>query len=60
MRSRLILVLAIALAVAAVAGAGARLIGSSPRPSPPAAHASLPAEPAAYLGVFEARGAAWL
>ena len=53
MRSRLILILAIALAVAAVAAAGARLIGSSSSSKPPAAHASLPAEPAAYLGVFE-------
>jgi mannan endo-1,4-beta-mannosidase len=51
-RSRLVLILAIALAVAAVAGASARLIRSSPS-KPPAAHASLPPEPAAYLGVFE-------
>ena len=55
MRSRLILILAIALAVAAVAGASARLIASiSSSSRPPAAHASLPPEPAAYLGVFEA------
>jgi mannan endo-1,4-beta-mannosidase len=55
MRSRLILVLAIALAVAAVAAAGARLIASSSSSSrPPTAHASLPPEPTAYLGVFEA------
>ncbi len=53
MRSRLILILAIAIAVAAVADAGVRLIGSSPSSRPPVAHASLPAEPAAYLGVFE-------
>ena len=53
MRSRLILILAIALAVAAVAGASARLITSSSPSKPPAAHASLPPEPAAYLGVFE-------
>jgi mannan endo-1,4-beta-mannosidase len=52
-RSRLILILAIALAVAAIASAGARLIGSSPSSRPPAAHASLPPELAAYLGVFE-------
>jgi Glycosyl hydrolase family 26 len=52
-RSRLILILAIAIAVAAIAGAGARLIRSSPPSKPPVAHASLPAEPAAYLGVFE-------
>ena len=53
MRSRLILILAIALAVAAVADAGTRLIKSSPPSHPPAAHASLPAELHAYLGVFE-------
>ena len=53
MRSRLIMVLAIALAVAAVAGASARLITSSSPSQPPVAHASLPPEPAAYLGVFE-------
>ena len=54
MRSRLVLILAIALAVAAVASAGVRLIGSSSSSSrPPTAHASLPPEPAAYLGVFE-------
>jgi mannan endo-1,4-beta-mannosidase len=53
MRSRLILILAIALAVAAVASASARLIGSSPSSRPPTAHASLPPEPSAYLGVFE-------
>ena len=53
MRSRLILILAIAIAVAAVAGAGVRLIRSLPPSNPPVAHASLPAEPAAYLGVFE-------
>ena len=54
MRSRLVLILAIALAVAAIAGASARLIASSSSSSrPPTAHASLPPEPAAYLGVFE-------
>jgi glycosyl hydrolase family 26 len=53
MRSRLILILAVALAAAAVAGAGARIIGSFHSSKPPAAHASLPPEPAAYLGVFE-------
>ena len=53
MRSRLIMVLAIALAVAAVAGASARFITSSSPSKPPVAHASLPPEPAAYLGVFE-------
>jgi glycosyl hydrolase family 26 len=51
MRSRLILILAIALAAAAVVTAGARIIGSSSKP--PTAHAPLPPEPAAYLGVFE-------
>jgi mannan endo-1,4-beta-mannosidase len=53
MRSRLILVLAIALAVAAVAGASAHFIRSFSSSGPPVAHASLPPEPAAYLGVFE-------
>jgi mannan endo-1,4-beta-mannosidase len=53
MRSRLILILAIAIALAAVAGASARLIASSPSSGPSVAHASLPAEPKAYLGVFE-------
>ena len=53
MRSRLIMVLAIALAVAAVTGASARFITSSSPSKPPVAHASLPPEPAAYLGVFE-------
>lgn len=53
MRSRLILILAIAIAVAAVAGAGVRLIRSSSPSNPPVAHASLPPELAAYLGVFE-------
>jgi mannan endo-1,4-beta-mannosidase len=52
MRSRLILILAIVLAVAGVTGAAIRLAGSfSSHRS--VAHASLPAEPAAYLGVFE-------
>jgi mannan endo-1,4-beta-mannosidase len=53
MTSRLVTFLAIALAVAALAGASIRLIGSSGS-KPPAAHASLPARPAAYLGVFDA------
>jgi Glycosyl hydrolase family 26 len=53
MRSRLIMVLAIALAVAAVTGASARFITSSSPSKPPVAHASLPPEAAAYLGVFE-------
>jgi mannan endo-1,4-beta-mannosidase len=53
MTSRLVTFLAIALAVAALAGASIRLIGSSGS-KPPAAHASLPASPAAYLGVFDA------
>jgi mannan endo-1,4-beta-mannosidase len=53
MRPRLILVLAIALAVAAVTGASAHFIRSFSSSSPPVAHASLPPEPAAYLGVFE-------
>ena len=53
MRSRLILILTIAIAVAAVAGSGVRLIRSLHSSNPPVAHASLPVEPAAYLGVFE-------
>ena len=53
MTSRLVTFLAIALAVAALAGASIRLIGSSGS-HPPAAHASLPASLAAYLGVFDA------
>jgi Glycosyl hydrolase family 26 len=52
MRSRLIMLLAVALAVVAVTGAAIRLTGSSSS-HPPTAHASLPARPAAYLGVFE-------
>jgi mannan endo-1,4-beta-mannosidase len=53
MTSRLVTFLAIALAVAALAGASIRLVGSSGS-HPPAAHASLPASLAAYLGVFDA------
>ena len=52
MRSRLIMLLAVALAVVGVTSAAIRLIGFS-SPHPPAAHASLPSRPAAYLGVFE-------
>jgi len=51
MRSRLIMLLAVALAVVGVTSAAIRLIGFSSHP--PAAHASLPPRPAAYLGVFE-------
>ena len=53
MRSRLVMLLAIVLAAAAVTGASARFIRSFPPSNPPAAHAFLPPEPAAYLGVFE-------
>jgi hypothetical protein len=52
MRSRLIVLLAIALAVVGVTSATIRLIESSSS-RPPAAHASLPAVPATYLGAFE-------
>jgi len=52
-RSRLVMVLAVALAATAVAGAAFRVVASSSSSKPPAAHASLPARPAAYLGVFE-------
>ena len=52
MKSRLVVILAVALAVAAVAVAGSRLIRFAGT-SAPVAHAALPAEQAAYLGVFE-------
>lgn len=52
MRSRLMVALAVALAAAAVASAAFRLAGS-PSSRPPAAHAALSPELAAYLGVFE-------
>ncbi len=52
MRSRLVMILAVALAAVAVAVAGARLARSYPK-SPPTAHASLAAQQAAYLGVYE-------
>ena len=52
MRERLVMFLAVALAAAAVGGAVSRLAQSSPSP-PPAAHATLTPELAAYLGAFE-------
>ncbi len=52
MRSRLVMILAVALAAVAVAVAGTRLARSYPSPPPPA-HASLAAQQAAYLGVYE-------
>jgi mannan endo-1,4-beta-mannosidase len=54
MRSRLVVILAIALAVVAVAVTGSRLIKIAGTTAPAAAHATLPTERAAYLGVFEA------
>lgn len=53
MRSRLVVILAVALAVAAVVVAGGRLIKIAGTAAPAAAHATLPTELAAYLGVFE-------
>jgi mannan endo-1,4-beta-mannosidase len=53
MKSRLVMFLAVALAAFAVGGAASRLVQSVPSPAPPAAHATLPAELAAYLGTFE-------
>ncbi len=52
MKSRLVMILAIALAAAAVGGAIGRVHLTSPS-HPPAAHATLSPELAAYLGVFE-------
>jgi mannan endo-1,4-beta-mannosidase len=52
MKSRLAMFLAVALAAAAVGVAASRLAQSSPSP-PPAAHAILTPQLAAYLGVFE-------
>jgi hypothetical protein len=52
MKSRLAMFLAVALAAAAVGVAASRLARSAPA-RPPAAHASLAPELAAYLGVFE-------
>ena len=52
MTSRLVTILAVALAVAALAGASLRITGSSPSPPRPV-YASLPPNPASYLGVFE-------
>ena len=52
MRSRLVVLLAVALAVAAVVVAGSRLIKIAAATAP-VAHATLPTELAAYLGVFE-------
>jgi mannan endo-1,4-beta-mannosidase len=52
MKSRLAMFLAVALAAGALGVAVGRLVQSSPSP-PPAAHAMLPPELAAYLGVFE-------
>jgi hypothetical protein len=53
MRSRLVMILAVALAAVAVGVAGTRLARSFPSAPPPAAHASLAAQQAAYLGVYE-------
>ena len=53
MRSRLVMFLAVALAAASAGVAVGRLVQSVPS-NPPAAHASLTPEPAAYLGAFEA------
>jgi hypothetical protein len=52
MKSRLAMFLAVALAAAAVGVAVGRLAASAPS-QPPAAHATLPPELAAYLGAFE-------
>ena len=52
MKSRLVMFLAVALAAAAVGVAVGRLAASAPS-HPPAAHATLPPELAAYLGAFE-------
>ena len=52
MKSRLSMYLAVVLAGAAVGVAAGNLAHSSPS-HPPAAHATLPAKPAAYLGAFE-------
>jgi hypothetical protein len=52
MKSRLAMFLAVALAAAAVGVAVGRLAASAPS-HPPAAHATLPPELAAYLGAFE-------
>ncbi len=52
MKSRLVMFLAVALAAVAVGGAARSLAGSAPS-HPPAAHATLPPDPATYLGVFE-------
>jgi mannan endo-1,4-beta-mannosidase len=52
MKSRLVMFLAVALAAAAVGAAVGRLAASAPS-HPPAAHATLPPELAAYLGAFE-------
>jgi mannan endo-1,4-beta-mannosidase len=53
MRERLVMLLAVALAAVAVTGALFRLTASVIIPDAKDAHASLPALPAAYLGVFE-------
>jgi mannan endo-1,4-beta-mannosidase len=52
MKSRLVMFLAVALASASVGVAVGRLAASAPS-HPPAAHAALPPELAAYLGAFE-------
>jgi mannan endo-1,4-beta-mannosidase len=52
MKPRLVMFLAVALAAAAVGVTASRLARSAPR-HPPAAHATLSPELAAYLGVFE-------
>jgi hypothetical protein len=51
MRSRLVMLAAVVVAVAAVAFAVNRLVSSSPCPG--YANASLPSNPASYLGVYE-------
>jgi hypothetical protein len=53
MKSRLVTILAVALAALAVGVAGTRLVRSYPSSPPPAAHASLAAQQAGYLGVYE-------
>jgi hypothetical protein len=53
MRPRLQVLMAVAIASASVAFAIAR-VASSGLSSPPVVHASLPAKPTSYLGVFEA------
>jgi mannan endo-1,4-beta-mannosidase len=54
MKPRLHALVAVAIASASVAFAIHRIATSSTLSSPPVAHASLPASPTSYLGVFEA------